>query len=48
MPKKRKESKKELECGKKKGSSLRCQIKKSTRLAFFEFFPRPTCLLDNM
>ena len=41
MPKKRKESKKELECGKKKGSSLRCQIKKSTRLAFFEFFPRP-------
>ena len=40
MPKKRKESKKELECGKKKGSSLRCQIKKSTRLAFFEFFPR--------
>ena len=47
MPKKLKETKKELECGKKKGSTLRCQINKSTRLAFFEFFPRPTCLFGT-
>ena len=45
--KKRKETKKELECRKKKGSTLRCQINKSTRLAFFKFFPRPTCLFGK-